>query len=94
MTVEAYLPGVTAALRAASRIPLPEQLRGQESLVFDLGFDSLAITRLGLALEEQFGCAILLDGWISSESDPQALTVASLCGFLASRLETDERSVA
>ncbi len=94
MTESAYFARVATALRTSSRNPLPDELRAEQSLVFDLGFDSLAMTRLGLALEEQFGVAILLDGWISSESDPQALTIGSLCAFLAARIKDDERSVA
>jgi acyl carrier protein len=94
MISAAYVPGVVAAMRVAARNPLPADLNEKQSLIFDLGFDSLAMTRLGLALEEQFGQAVLLDGWISSESDPAALTVGSLCEFLRARIEGDERSVA
>ena len=92
--VAADVSRVNAALRAAARNELPAELSEGASLVFDLGFDSLAMTRLGLALEEQFGYAILLDAWISSESDPAALTIGSLCEFLSTRIDTDERSVA
>jgi acyl carrier protein len=84
------LPRVTAALRSASERALPAAVTPSDSLIFDLGFDSLAMARLGLTLEEQFGFPILLDSWLASESDPAALTVGSLCVFVESRIQPDE----
>lgn len=85
-----YLPGVCVAIHAAARGPLPSALSAIHSFVLDLGFDSLAMARLSLTLEEQFDCPILLDSWLSSQSDPAALTIGSLCDFVQSRLELDE----
>jgi acyl carrier protein len=87
-----YLSGVNAAVRAAARGPLPLVLEEAHSFVFDLGFDSLSMVRLSLTLEEQFGYAILLDPWLSSQSDPAELTIRSLCDFLRSRLPADARA--
>lgn len=84
------LPRVATALRSASRGELPSEVSPAQSLIFDLGFDSLAMARLGLTLEDQFGFAIGLDSWLASESDPSALTVGSLCHFVESRMKTDE----
>jgi acyl carrier protein len=89
-----YLPGVSAAIRAAARGPIPSHLNEAQSFVLDLGFDSMAMARLGLTLEEQFDCPILLDGWLSSQSDPAALTIGSLCVFVGSRLGNDEPAAA
>jgi len=85
------LPRVTAAIRNAALHAIPSELTEAHSFVFDLGFDSLAMARLGLTLEEQFGFPVLLDSWLSSKSDPSELTVGSLCAFVESRLQVDER---
>ncbi len=85
-----YLPQVAKAIRDAASNALPAELTVNQSFVFDLGFDSLAMARLGLALEEQLGCPILLDPWLSSQSDPSELTVGSLCEFVKSRIESHE----
>ena len=81
-----YFPYITRAIRNAALGDLPNELSEEHSLVFDLGFDSLAIARLGLTLEQQLGSPILLDSWLSSHSDPAALTVGSLCAFVGSRV--------
>jgi len=86
-----YFSPVVVAIRASAGRSLPPDVTAGHSLVFDLGFDSLSMARLGLALEEQFGRPILLDEWLSSESHPRNLTVGSLCAFLGSRLEADDR---
>jgi acyl carrier protein len=85
-----YLSEVTRAIRDAASTALPAELTDTLSFVFDLGFDSLAMARLALALEEQLGCPILLDPWLSSRSDPAALTIGSLCEFVQSRVESHE----
>ena len=85
-----YFPQVSRAIRNASSSALPPELTETQSFVFDLGFDSLAMARLALALEEELGFAIVLDPWLSSESDPSALTVRSLCEFVRLRMELDE----
>ena len=70
------------ALRAASKDTLPPAIEPHHSVVLDLGFDSLKIAMLALALEEEFGCPMMLDEWIRLHRSPGALTVASLCDFL------------
>jgi acyl carrier protein len=82
--------GVVAAVRAAAQVELPAQIERAHSFLLDLGFDSLSTVMLSLALEDEFGCPILLDGWISEGSDPAGLTVGSLCAYLGSRLLDDE----
>jgi 7-keto-8-aminopelargonate synthetase-like enzyme/acyl carrier protein len=86
-TPASYLVPVISAIRGAARTPLPDKILETHSIVVDLGFDSLAILRLGLTLEEQFGHPISLDDWLSSQSDAAALTVGSLCNFLRLILE-------
>jgi len=88
------LPRIVNAVRGAASAPLPVELREEHSFVLDLGFDSLAMARLGLALEDQFGFPILLDSWLSSQSDPSALTIGSLRVFVASRIEGHEGAAA
>jgi hypothetical protein len=44
------------------------------------------MARLGLSLEETFGCTILLNDWIASVEDPATLSVESLALFIAERL--------
>jgi len=67
-------------------------IQAVDSLVLHLGFDSLKMTLLGLALETEFGRAIALDGWISSHPDPNELTVGSLCTFLSETLDLENRT--
>lgn len=67
-------------------------IKREDSLVLKLGFDSLKMTLLSLALETEFGRAIALDGWISSHPDPDDLTVDSLCDFLSETLRLDHRA--
>jgi acyl carrier protein len=83
---------VKEAIRKAAPYQLPPELAESHSFVLDLGFDSLAMARLGLTLEEQFGFALLLDPWLSSQSDPAALTVGSLRAFVEARIHADERA--
>lgn len=64
---------------------VPAQILPDQSLVSDFAFDSLAIARLGVALEDQLGRRVLLDEWLQSCVDPQELTVGSLCAFLTAR---------
>ena len=83
---DAIMPGVVAAIRAAAKGALPEHVRAEHSFLLDLGFDSMSIAVLGLALEDQFDRAVLLDGWIAQHSEPAQLTVGSLCDYLRSSL--------
>ena len=83
------LPRVVAAIRAASKAPLPAHIEPHHSFVLDLGFDSMSMAFLGLALEDQFNCVVLLDSWIGQHSEPAALTVASLCDYLQASLASN-----
>lgn len=74
--------GVVASIRAAARHALPVTIEPGHSFILDLGFDSLAIARLALSLEDRFRQPFLLDDWIADESDPAALDVDSLCRYL------------
>jgi acyl carrier protein len=70
----------------ANVLDAPVQVGPDHCLVGDLGFDSLRMARLGLSLEEAFGCTILLNDWIASVEDPATLSVESLARFIAERL--------
>lgn len=83
----AVFDGVLRALRSTARNPLPEVIRPNHSFVLDLGFDSMTIALLSVALEDEFDCAILLDGWICEHRSPDAMTVASLCHYLEGVLD-------
>lgn len=87
-----YLARVSAAIRRAARVPLPEVLNESHSFISNLGFDSMTMALLSLGLEEEFGFPIMLDGWLRSQPDPEALTIGALCDFLRSRLEGHERA--
>ena len=82
-----FMAGVVAAVRAAAKAHLPAVIEPSHSFVLDLGFDSMSMAILGLALEDQFHSVILLDTWIGRHSDPAALTVASLCDYLQESLD-------
>lgn len=79
-----YMQGVVAAIRRASTNGdvLPSVIERDHSLVMDLGFDSLKMALLSLALETEFERTIVLDEWIGSHSDPNELTVGSLSDFV------------
>ena len=57
-------------------------VRPADRLVDDLGFDSLRMATLSVALEEEFDAAILLNDWIGGADDPSSLTVKSLVDHL------------
>jgi acyl carrier protein len=83
------LTGVLSAVRAAAKAPLPHVIEPSHSFILDLGFDSMSMAILGLTLEDEFHCVILLDAWIGQHADPAALTVASLCDYLQESLVGD-----
>ncbi len=80
---DSILHAVVAATRAACKLPLPEVISRGHCFVTDLGFDSMSIARLALELEDRVQQPVLLDDWIASEPDPSALTVGSLCNYVA-----------
>jgi len=63
---------------AVAELSKKRRVRDKDSLVLDLGFDSLKIASLVMSLEERFGTPILLNDWIGQVSDPTQLTVGSL----------------
>jgi acyl carrier protein len=88
-----YLGHVLAAIRHVDdTVPLP--IDRTDSLVLNLGFDSMKMTLLSLALENELGRAIALDGWIASHADPNELTVGSLCSYLELTLTRNEPATA
>lgn len=81
---------VLAAIRCAGGESVPSLIDSNDSLVLRLGFDSMKMVLLSVALENEFGAAIALDGWIGSHRDPGDLTVSSLCRYLEECLGVDE----
>jgi acyl carrier protein len=76
------LAAVIDAIRASARHPLPARIDPAHRVVDDLGYDSLGIVNLSVALEDRLGVPILLDGWIGSATSPSALTVGSLAQWI------------
>ena len=58
------------------------ELKSEDSFVAALGFNSLRMVSLSLALEDEFGKPLLLNDWISQCDDPRNLTVGSLCEYI------------
>jgi acyl carrier protein len=85
--------GVTTAIRTAAKGAIPEEIEPEHCFIADLGFDSMSIALLALALESEFDRTILLDGWIARHMDPSDLTVASLCAYLREVLSDERKSV-
>lgn len=54
----------------------------EDSLVLALGFDSLRVASLAIALEDQLERPIMLNDWIAQCTDPTALTVGSLYDYV------------
>jgi acyl carrier protein len=57
-------------------------IRPEHHLVDDLGFDSVNVASLTIALEDQFDDVLLLNDWIASANSPSDLTVDSLVDYL------------
>jgi acyl carrier protein len=53
-----------------------------DSLVLSLGFDSLRVASLAIAIEDQLDRPILLNDWLASCNDPTGLTVGSLYDYV------------
>jgi acyl carrier protein len=92
MTSE-HMQNVLAAIRKAGGPNVPKSIEPHDSLMLRLGFDSMKLALLSLALERELGFTIVLDGWIASHSNPYELTVGSLCRFVEESLRLDEPSV-
>jgi acyl carrier protein len=82
-----FFERVVRAIRQSGGDVVPTVVRRDDSLVLRLGFDSMKMALLSLALETEFGCAIVLDGWIGSYPDPQQLTVGSLTDYVQRALQ-------
>lgn len=82
MSGNEVLDRVSTAIQSALQRELPESLLREHSLVADLGVDSMSMALLGLALEDEFHCPILLNDWIAQHRNPESLTVGSLCDYL------------
>ena len=59
----------------------------QHRLVDDLGFDSVNVASLTIALEDQFDDVLLLNDWIAGANSPSDLTVESLVDYVRGVLE-------
>jgi acyl carrier protein len=92
-TRDFVLKGVSKAIRAGAKGPMPEQIELGQRFINDLGFDSMSIALLALALEDEFDRPILLHDWIARHTDPTSLTVASLCAYLEEVLPDARPSV-
>lgn len=75
---------VVLAIRATAQHPLPDQIEPEHSLIYDLGFDSMAVAMLSIALEDQFSFPVMLDTWIAIQDGPSGLTVGSLESYMGS----------
>lgn len=84
------MSAVLEAIRASSRHSLPARIEPQHRIVDDLGYDSLGIVNLSVALEDRLGRPILLDGWIGSAASPSSLTVGSLTQWIATSTLAEE----
>jgi len=54
------------------------KIHPRDEFIADLGFDSIRIVALSIALEEAFGRPLLLSDWLSSGPEATRLNVRSL----------------
>ncbi len=87
------LSAVIDAIRSSARHAMPTRIEPQHRIVDDLGYDSLGIVNLSVALEDRLGRPILLDGWIGSAASPSGLTVGSLAQWIATSTLAEEDAV-
>ena len=76
---------VVRAVRESA--PRPVDPEPGHRLVDDLGFDSLRMASLAIALESELGQPVLLNDWIASAPSLSDLTVQSLAAHMAANLE-------
>ena len=88
------LSTVIESIRASARHTLPRTIETTHRLVDDLGYDSLGIVNLSVALEDRLGRPILLDGWIGGASSPSALTVGSLAQWISDARHEEDHGAA
>jgi acyl carrier protein len=85
---DAMLGVVVRAVRATAVHLDSVEIEATQSFVDDLGFDSVAVVMLSIALEDELHCAVMLDGWIARHGDPSGLTVGSLASYLRESVGT------
>jgi acyl carrier protein len=61
----------------------PVDLHDDMTFIGDLGYDSLRVASLSIALEEEFGQPILLNDWLAASDGPMSLTIGSLNAYIA-----------
>ncbi len=57
-------------------------VKNAHRFLVDLGFDSLRMVAMSLALEDAFDRPLLLNDWLGGAPDVSALTVESLCDYV------------
>ena len=67
---------INASLQGTRRVS------DKDSLVLDLGYDSLRLATLSIELEREFDTPLLLTEWVSLFDDPVELTVGSLADYI------------
>lgn len=87
LTREQVMTKVVAAITKTLRNKAA--VRPADRFVNDLGFDSLKMATLSIALEAEIGVPLLLNDWISASNDPSALTVDSLADYLTEALRDE-----
>ena len=78
------MKSIRHALYVAVRATATEAVELQDELAFvgDLGYDSLRIANLAIALESNLGRPILLNDWLALADDLDSLTIGSLLRYL------------
>ncbi len=79
---------VTRAILSTARTT-KKTIEPSDSLVFSLGFDSLSVANLAIALETELERPVFLSDWFARCGDPAALTVGSLCNFIWEEMQGD-----
>lgn len=77
-----FMLKVMLAVKRAMGESESHSLSDKYRLVEDLGFDSLKMATLSIALEDALDETILLNEWISSSPSPNELTIESLALFI------------
>jgi acyl carrier protein len=78
---------VYRSVEATLREPVP--LADALSFVGDLGYDSLRVASLSIALETELGRPVLLNDWLAAADDPFSLTVGSLVAYVHDQLANE-----
>lgn len=66
-------------------------VKSTDSIVTDLGFDSLRMVNLSISLEKQFRRSLLLNDWVSQFDHPQQMTVVSLYKYIEHLLSQEQK---